>query len=82
MCTPQKLIVTTFFKTMFVRICVKQDGFEMTKTLIWPFRNGQAISKPLKSFKTAMAVSKRPKVSKWQVTEEDYRKASECHIML
>ena len=40
----------------------------MAKTLIWPFRNGQAISKPLKSFKMAMAVSKRPKVSKRQVT--------------
>ena len=25
----------------------------MAKTLIWPFRNGQAISKPLKSFKMA-----------------------------
>ena len=40
----------------------------MAKRKSWPFRNCQAISKPCKGIKTAMAVSKRPKVLKWQVT--------------
>ena len=61
MCTPQKLIVTTFFKTMFVRICVKQDGFEMAKTLIWPshfktfkkFQNSHGRFKTAKGFEMA-----------------------------
>ena len=40
----------------------------MAKRKSWPFRNSQAISKPCKGIKTAVAVSKRPKVLKRQVT--------------
>ena len=40
----------------------------MAKRKSWPFRNGQAISKPCKGIKMAVAVSKRPKVLKRQVT--------------
>ena len=42
--------------------------FGMAKSIIWPFQNGQAISKPCKGIKTAMAISKWPKVLKRQVT--------------
>ena len=58
MYTPQKTNNYNFLKHMFLRMkqvnkkVLKRPGF-----LIWPFWNGQAISKPLKSFKMAMAVS-------------------------
>ena len=82
---PQKTDSYNLIKIFFVKKTSKQVGFEMAKTLIWPFWNGQAISKPLKSFKMAMAVSKWPKVSKRQVTRacpiKGFRAIFDVHVL-